>query len=151
MGHTICVSSIKGGCGKTTTAVNLSTALAIAEKKVLLVDCDPQGHATSSMGIDKAALKYGLYEVMLGKTSAMDSIVESELDTLKTLPATFDLFRNGKQTCYTPQCIITNHSFVAFDQDHVPAQDVDHRARDNQRFLAEHLAGGQHDRGDLEG
>ena len=60
MGYAICVTNIKGGCGKTTTAVNLSTALAIAEKKVLLVDCDPQGHATSSMGINKAALNCGL-------------------------------------------------------------------------------------------
>ena len=65
MGTIISIANQKGGVGKTTTAINLSASLAAAEKRCLLVDCDPQGNATTGLGFDKSDLEHGLYEFLL--------------------------------------------------------------------------------------
>ena len=77
--------------GKTTTAVNLAAALAVAERKTLLVDCDPQGNATTGVGIDKAELARNLYHGLIQKESVQALIVDTELGFLKLLPACIDL------------------------------------------------------------
>jgi len=97
MGHTICIVSQKGGVGKTTTAINLSAAFAVAERNALLVDCDPQGNATTGMGIDKTRLKKSLYHAMTGKVMVKELITESSLEFLKILPARIDLFRADEE------------------------------------------------------
>lgn len=91
MATTICIANQKGGVGKTTTAINLSVALAVSRKKILLVDCDPQGNATTGVGIDKKALTRTLYHAMIGEASATSIILDSMIDSLKIIPARVEL------------------------------------------------------------
>ncbi len=87
----ICIANQKGGVGKTTTAVNLSAALAVFEKRTLLVDCDPQANATSGVGIEKSEIEQNLYHGMLGRAGAKNLIVNSEIEMLKVIPSNTDL------------------------------------------------------------
>ena len=91
MTQIICIANQKGGVGKTTTAVNLSAALAVSEKKTLLVDCDPQANATSGIGLDKSRLEYTLYHGMLGGVPAERLITDSMIESLKVIPSNVEL------------------------------------------------------------
>lgn len=92
MARTIAIANQKGGVGKTTTAVNLAASLAIAERKTLLIDADPQGNATSGVGIEKGAVGRSLYDVLLDAVPIEEVVrQDSQLPFLEVLPATQDL------------------------------------------------------------
>ena len=91
MGKIISFSNQKGGVGKTTTCVNMAAYLAAAGKKVLLVDLDPQGNATTGLGFSKSTLKKSVYNVLIDDEDAKENILPTELDNLFLLPANIDL------------------------------------------------------------
>ena len=91
MARTLAVVNQKGGVGKTTTAVNLSSGLALAEKRTLLVDLDPQGNATSGLGVQKSGLYPTVYHVLLGGVPTDKAIQRTMLSQLDLLPSDIDL------------------------------------------------------------
>ncbi len=91
MGRVITVANQKGGVGKTTTTINLAASLALAGKKTLILDLDPQGNSTTGFGIDRTTLTVSLYEVIAGIRNLQDALWKTELAELIIVPATKDL------------------------------------------------------------
>lgn len=91
MAKTLAIANQKGGVGKTTTAINLSSCLAVAEQKTLLIDIDPQGNTTSGLGYNRQQIINSIYEVLVSDLPITDAIIETEIRYLNLLPANINL------------------------------------------------------------
>ena len=88
MARVIAFANQKGGVGKTTTAVSVASFMALAQKKVLLIDADPQANATSNLGVNPKQLERGIYDVLIGQLSLRDVLFQSPVEGLHIAPAT---------------------------------------------------------------
>ena len=91
MGKIIAIVNQKGGVGKTTTSINLSASLGMLGKKVLMVDLDPQGNATTGVGVDKKGINNSIYEVLTLRSSIDDAIIKTKSIGLDVIPAYLNL------------------------------------------------------------
>ncbi len=91
MAKTIAVCNQKGGTGKTTTTINLASALAVLGKKILIVDMDPQGNASSGVGVNKNEIKDSLYEVLIHRISSTQALIKTDFNNLDIIPCNINL------------------------------------------------------------
>ncbi len=91
MGNILAVVNQKGGVGKTTTAINLAASLALAGKKILIVDSDPQGNSTSGLGFRKEEVDTGVYDIYAERATVKDTVLSSDVQELYIIPSTIDL------------------------------------------------------------
>ena len=91
MGRIIAIANQKGGVGKTTTSINLSSCLAEKGKKVLAIDLDPQGNMTSGLGVEKESVENTVYELILGECTIKESISKTVVDNLTIIPSNVNL------------------------------------------------------------
>ena len=91
MGRIIAVANQKGGVGKTTTAINLSSCLAAKGQKVLAIDMDPQGNMTSGLSVEKDDVEYTVYDLLIGEANIEQIICKNVFENLDVLPTNIDL------------------------------------------------------------
>ena len=91
MTEIIAILNQKGGCGKTTTAINLAAALALLNRKVLVIDIDPQGNATTGLGVNKNEQDITIYSILTGQRSLQEAIIKTEIPSLDLVPSNIDL------------------------------------------------------------
>lgn len=114
MAKVVSFSNQKGGVGKTTSCVNIAAQIANKGKKVLMIDMDPQGNATSGLGLPKSKIKNTIYDVIIGRADIKDAIIKTKFKNLSAIPATIDL-AGAELELYDLEEMPVNFTQIALD------------------------------------